>query len=57
MGLAANGISFPYFDSFCGQSTLPQPHFDLLHLFLIRDKYASGAILQLFLIVGSQSQL
>ena len=45
---------FPRFNYFCGQSTLPQPHFDLLHLFLIRDKHASGAILQLFLSVGSQ---
>ena len=41
---------------FGGQSTLPQLHFDLLHLFLIRDKHASGAILQLFLSVGSQGQ-
>ena len=54
LGLAPNDSFFPCFNYFCGQSTLPQPHFDLLHVFLIRDKHASGAILQLFLSVGSQ---
>jgi hypothetical protein len=36
---------------------LPQPHFNLLDLWFDMYKHAGAAILQLFVIVGSQSQL